>query len=151
MNRIGRIVGTGIALMAALVVIGQAEDRSDPVWEAWEIRKREAQDKVSGVPEKILKRQTLARLQPPSIDAAVAIALDAAQQAARPLIDTSFHKGGRLIVPDDFKTIQGAIDSAKRGDVVVVKPGTYFELIVMKDGVKLVSDSTKGGEDLAPL
>ena len=151
MNRIKRIVATGIALVAALVVIGQAEDRSDPVWEAWEIRKREAQDKVSGVPEKILKRQTLARVKPPSIDAAVAIALKAAQQTARPLIDTRFHKGRRLIVPDDFKTIQGAIDSAKRGDVVVVKPGTYFELIVMKDGVKLVSDSTKGGEDLVAV
>lgn len=151
MNRIGRIVATGIAMVAVSVAIGQAEDRSGTVWEAWEIRKREAQDKVSGVPQKILKLQTIARVKPPSIDAAVAIALKAAQQAARPLIDTRFHKGRRLIVPDDFKTIQSAINSAKRGDVVVVKPGTYFELIVMKNGVKLMSDSAKGGDDLVAV
>jgi hypothetical protein len=151
MNRIRRIVATGIGLVAVLFVIGQAEDCSGQAWEVWQVHKRQAQDKASGVPEKILKRQTVARVTPPSIDAAVAIALKAAEEAARPLIDTSFHKGKHLTVPDDFKTIQSAIDSAKRGDVVVVKPGTYFELIVMKDGVKLVSDSAKGGDDLVAV
>ena len=151
MNRIGRIVATGFALVAVLIVVGQAEDRSDTVWERWEIRKREAQDKVSGIPEKVLKLQTLEKVKPPSIDTAVTIALTAAQKEARPLVDTVFHKGRHLTVPDDFKTIQSAIDSAKPGDIVVVKPGTYFELIVMKEGVKLVSDSANGGDELVSV
>ena len=151
MKRIGRIVATGVVLVAVLVVVGQAEDRLGTVWESWEIRKREAQDKVSGTPEKILKLQTLEKVKPPSIDAAIAIALTTAQEKAQPLVDTIFHKGKRLTVPDDFKTIQSAIDSAKHGDVVVVKTGTYYELIVMKDGVKLVSDSASGGDELVTV
>jgi hypothetical protein len=151
MNRIASIVAAGVAIVVALTAIAQAEDPKSPVWEPWEIRKREVQDKLGGVPEKILRLQTLEKVKPPSIDAAVAIALKAAQEAARPLIDTTFHKGRRLTVPDDFKTIQSAVDAARRGDVVVVKPGTYFELIVMKDGVKLVSDSANGGDKLVAV
>jgi class 3 adenylate cyclase len=122
------------------------EKGKGPVMAVWEKRRREVQDRICGVPQNILKLQSLKEVKPPSIDAAVAIALKAAREAARPLIDTRFHKGRRLTVPDDFRTIQSAIDAAKRGDIVVVKPGTYFELIVMKDGVKLVSDSAEGGD-----
>jgi hypothetical protein len=93
----------------------------------------------------------LLKVKPPPLDAAVATALKAAQEAARPLIDTKFHRGRRLKVPDDFQTIQSAIDAAKRGDVVVVQPGIYFELLVMKDGVKLVSDATRGGNTLVAV
>jgi parallel beta-helix repeat protein len=148
MNRIGRIATATatVALLAVLVVTGQTGDRKGP-----ETRRREVQDKIGGVPEKILRLQNLERVQLPSIDAAVAVALKAADEAARPLIDTTFHKGKHLIVPDDFKTIQSAIDAAKPGDVVLVKPGTYYELIVMKDGVKLVSDSAKGGDELVAV
>jgi parallel beta-helix repeat protein len=146
MNRIGRIATATVALLAVLVVTGQTGDRKGP-----ETRRREVQDKIGGVPEKILRLQNLERVKLPSIDAAVAVALKAADEAARPLIDTTFHKGKHLIVPDDFKTIQSAIDAAKPGDVVLVKPGTYYELIVMKDGVKLASDSAKGGDELVAV
>lgn len=151
MNPIGKIVAAGAALVAVLVVIGQAGEHKSPVLEVWQHRKRETHDRICGVPEKILKLQSLEKVESPSIDAAVAIALEAAQEAARPLIDKHFHKGRHLIVPDHFKTIQSAINAAERGDVVVVKPGTYFKLIVMKDGVKLVSDSWKGGDKLVAV
>jgi hypothetical protein len=142
MNRIARIAAVAIALVAFLVVAGQAQQRKGP-----ETQRREKQDRIGGIPEKILKLQSLEEVEPPSIDAAVDIALKAGEEAARPLIDTAFHKGTRLIVPDDFETIQRAIDAANRGDVVVVKPGTYFEQIVMKDGVKLVSHAGERGDD----
>ncbi len=151
MNRIGRIVATGVALVAVLVVIGQAQERGGPVWESREYNRRDVQDKLGGVPEEILKRQGLAKVKAPAIDVAIDIALGAAQETAHTLIHMQLHKGRRLIVPDDFKTIQSAIDAAKRGDVVVVKPGIYFELIVMKDGVKLVSDSASGGDKLVAV
>jgi hypothetical protein len=109
------------------------------------------QDKVGGVPEKILKRQSAARVKPPSIKSAIDSALKAAQDVAGQLIDMAFHKGRKLLVPDDFKTIQSAVDAAKRGDVVVVKPGRYFESIVMKDGVKLVSHDANGGNNPVTL
>lgn len=146
MNRILRITVATIALIAVSAMMGQAEDRKGPSW-----HRRQARDKMGGVPEEILKLQSLEKVQPPSIDAAVAIALKAADEAARELIDLNFHKGKRITVPDDFKTIQSGIDAAEAGDIVIVKPGTYFELIEMKDGVKLVSDSAKGGDELVAV
>ncbi len=143
-----RIAATILALVVALVVTCWAEDSKDPVWQAWEIRKRQAQDRLGGLPEKILKRQALARVNAPSMEAAAETALKAADDAVRPLIDTKFHEGRRLSVPEEFSTIQSAIDAAGPGDTVLVKPGTYFELIVMKDGIKLVSDSAAGGDEL---
>lgn len=146
MNRVERIATAFVAIMAVLIVTVHAGERMGP-----EARRREIRDGMSGVPEKILKLQSTERVTPLSIDAAVDAALQAADEAARPLIDTTFHKGKHLFVPDAFKTIQGAIDAAEKGDIVLVRPGTYFELIVMKDGVKLVSDSAKGGDELVTV
>ncbi len=129
-----------------LTVLGEGGDR-----QPLEARKGKMQDKVGGVPEKILSRQSAARVKVPSIESAFASALKAAQEAASRLIDMQFHKGRRLVVPDDFKTIQSAIDAGKRGDVVVVRAGRYFESIVMKDGVKLVSDVANGGNNPVPV
>ncbi|MDY6988012.1 MAG: right-handed parallel beta-helix repeat-containing protein [Thermodesulfobacteriota bacterium] len=159
MKRMGRAVAAAMVLVATAFIVGLGHDLGAPAWgsdlerpwERREIRKRQMQDKVGGLPESILKRQSLEKVAPPSIDAAVAMALSVAKEAARPLIDTAFHKGRRLTVPDDFRTIQNAMDAADPGDIVLVKPGTYYELIVMKDGVKLVSDSAQGGDELVTV
>jgi len=159
MNRMGRAVAAGMVLVATVFMVGLGHDLGGPVWgcdlerpwERREIHKRQMQDKVGGLPENILKRQSLGKVAPPSIDAAAAMALKAAEEAARPLIDTALHKGRRLTVPDDFKSIQSAIDAAKPGDIVLVKPGTYYAFIVMKDGVNLVPDSAEGGKALATV
>ena len=41
-------------------------------------------------------------------------------------------------VPEDFATIQSAIDSARYGDIVKVAPGEYYENIISKNGVNLI-------------
>jgi hypothetical protein len=55
-----------------------------------------------------------------------------------------------LVVPDHYPTIQAAIDVAQPRDTVLVRAGTYNEQLDMKKGVKLVSDSSDGGNDLVP-
>jgi hypothetical protein len=114
--------------------------------------KRETMDRIGGLPPEILALQSNEMVQMTSIDDAVKIALAAAEEAALPLIDTKFHNNGKTItVPDDYKSIQAAINAAGVGDVVLVKPGTYYELLVMKDGVKVVSDSADGGDEPVPV
>jgi len=53
-----------------------------------------------------------------------------------------------IFVPDQYASIQAAIDAANPGDVVVVRAGTYFEALKMKKGVKVVSDASGGGNEL---
>jgi hypothetical protein len=117
----------------------------------WERRRRETQDRAGGLPEKVLKLQSLEKVKAPSIDAAISVALAAARRVADPLIDRKYHTGRRLRVPQDHGTIQAAIDTASPRDVVVVAAGTYFELITMKAGVLLVSATAEGGDELVPV
>lgn len=117
-----------------------------------EARKRSVQDKIGNVPSAVLARQSLEKVNMPSIDQAIETARAAARKAALPLIDTTFHNSGNIFrVPGDYPSIQAAIDAAEPGDTVQVKPGTYYELLVMKDGVKLVSDSANNGDELVPV
>jgi parallel beta-helix repeat protein len=44
---------------------------------------------------------------------------------------------GKLTVPDDYPTIQQAIDAAKPGDTVEIKEGTYKESVAFKEGIIL--------------
>ncbi len=53
-----------------------------------------------------------------------------------------------FIVPDDFFSIEEAMEFAQEGDNVIVMPGTYFERIVVKEGVNLLSYDGEDGNDL---
>ncbi len=44
-----------------------------------------------------------------------------------------------LVVPDQHRKIQAAMDVAKSGDTIQLKPGRYVEAVKFKDGVKLVA------------
>ncbi len=111
-----------------------------------------AKDAVNeGLPATVLAVQSTEKVKPPTFDEALAAARAEAAKAVEPLLDAKFHQGKSLVVPDAFPTIQAAIDAAKSGDVVVVKAGTYFEQLVMKDGVKLVSDAGADGDELVPV
>jgi hypothetical protein len=43
-----------------------------------------------------------------------------------------------LHVPQDYPTLQAAVDAATAGDTVRVKPGTYFETVRLKSGIRLL-------------
>jgi len=49
-----------------------------------------------------------------------------------------YTKSPGLYVPEEFPSIQSAIDAASSGQTVYVGPGTYSEQISMKDGVDLI-------------
>lgn len=46
-------------------------------------------------------------------------------------------KNSILNVPDQYKTVQDAIDNAVAGDTVLIHPGTYRETIAFKTGITL--------------
>jgi parallel beta-helix repeat protein len=48
-----------------------------------------------------------------------------------------------ITVPDDFKTIQAAVDTASSGDTVFVKQGRYFENVVVNKTVSLVGENAQ--------
>jgi pectin methylesterase-like acyl-CoA thioesterase len=51
-----------------------------------------------------------------------------------------YRKQTRLVVPDQYATIQAAIDAANSGDVVYIKRGTYNETLTFKDGIELAGE-----------
>jgi len=53
-----------------------------------------------------------------------------------------------LFVPDDYDTIEEAMEEALYGDTVFVKEGVYNERVVVKEGVALVSFAGDDGNDL---
>lgn len=115
----------------------------------WEANRRKMQDRIGGLPKEVLDRQDNRKVVVPAIEEAVATALAAAKKAAGPLIDRQSHNGRTIVVPDEHTSIQKAIDAARAGDTVLVKPGTYYELLTLKSDVRLVSDSAGGGDKLA--
>ncbi len=46
----------------------------------------------------------------------------------------------KLMVPEDYATIQAALDEARTGDTVFIKAGTYQEAIDLKSGIKLLGE-----------
>ncbi|MCK4892023.1 MAG: hypothetical protein KAS78_05125, partial [Candidatus Pacebacteria bacterium] len=61
-------------------------------------------------------------------------------------------KTSRIIkVPEDYKSIQSAIDNAKTGDTVKVAAGKYQENIIMKEGVSVIGAGFLKPESLDSL
>ncbi|MBW9222725.1 right-handed parallel beta-helix repeat-containing protein [Methanothermococcus sp. SCGC AD-155-C09] len=52
--------------------------------------------------------------------------------------------GGTIYVPDNYSTIQGAIDAAKDGDVIIVRNETYYENLVINKSITLRSENGPG-------
>jgi parallel beta-helix repeat protein len=48
---------------------------------------------------------------------------------------------GTIVVPDDYSTIQSAVDAASPGDTVYVRAGTYHENVQVNEPVSLVGES----------
>lgn len=132
------------AVLACLTTIGLAQDRQEEM-------RRKLQDGLGGLPPAILKLQSMERVKPPTLEEALAHAGKVAEKAGQLVVNHQFFRGRRLNVPADHATIQAAIDAAQRTDVVVVAPGTYFEQLTMKDGVKLTSDPSGDGDERVPV
>ena len=130
-----------IALVALLPAVGLAQDPQQQMHE-----------RMGGVPPAILKLQSSEKVKAPTLEEALQAAGKAAKNAGETMIDPTIHeKGRRLAVPAEFATIQAAIDAAQAGDTIVVAPGTYFEQLTMKDGVRLTSDATGDGAEPVPV
>ena len=50
-----------------------------------------------------------------------------------------------LAVPTDYPTIQAAVDAARDGDTVIVKPGVYRENVVVTRSVSLIAEAGQSG------
>ena len=46
-----------------------------------------------------------------------------------------------IIVPDDYPTIQEAINTASEGDIIFVKNGTYFEKVMINQSLTLIGEN----------
>jgi hypothetical protein len=104
------------------------------------------------LPSSFCRAQGTERVPPVPFEQVVQEHLQAATEKALSLIDLQFHNNGKkLLVPKEYKTIQSAINAAASGDSVVVQQGIYYEQLVMKDGVKLVSDASYNGDAFVPV
>ncbi len=46
-----------------------------------------------------------------------------------------------IIVPDEYQTIQEAVNNANEGDVILVRTGTYYENVVVNKSVSLIGEN----------
>jgi peptidyl-prolyl cis-trans isomerase B (cyclophilin B) len=51
-----------------------------------------------------------------------------------------FYFSNTIIVPDDYQTIQEAIDNSKKGDIIYVKNGIYCENLIIEKSIKLIGE-----------
>jgi hypothetical protein len=139
--------GVVLSIAVAVLVFASAVRAEEPDEPPWVRNRREAMDKAGGVPPAILARQSLEKVKVPTLDEAIGTAGDVARRQAHEILKNIGHPGRRIVVPDQIRSIQAAIDAAKAGDVVIVRAGTYRGLLVMKEGVRLVSDASSDGNE----
>jgi parallel beta-helix repeat protein len=75
-------------------------------------------------------------------------ASDASSQKSAYSAMTWVGTGTTLTVPSPYATIQEAIDAALPLDTVLVDPGTYNEMLMLRDGVRV---ETAGGRDVTTV
>jgi pectin methylesterase-like acyl-CoA thioesterase len=57
-------------------------------------------------------------------------------------LDTTAAVGATLLVPEDFPTIQAAVDAAAADDAVLVAPGTYTENVTLRANIEVRGSET---------
>jgi len=50
-------------------------------------------------------------------------------------------RAGTIVVPDDYPTIQEAINHASEGDTVFVRSGTYYGQVIVNKTVSLIGEN----------
>lgn len=62
---------------------------------------------------------------------------------------------GKIVIPDDYPTIQEAINAANEGDTIFVRNGTYYEHVLINKSLTLTGESMDGtilnATDVEPL
>jgi parallel beta-helix repeat protein len=106
----------------------------------------DGEKQVEGFPQELLALQSTEKKEVPPLSEVIPQVKEEAAKIARGLLIEKRHGGRQLIVPDMYQTITLAMDNAGKGDVIIVKPGIYYEQVVVKNGVKLISDSGIDGE-----
>ena len=61
---------------------------------------------------------------------------------AMALAMTPAAEGATIVVPDDYGTIQEAIDNASAGDTIRIHAGTYAESLVVDTQVEIIGNGT---------
>jgi pectin methylesterase-like acyl-CoA thioesterase len=59
-----------------------------------------------------------------------------------PVINVAKAESETIVVPDNYPTIQEAINHANEGDTISVKAGTYYENIVVTKSISLNGESS---------
>ena len=99
------------------------------------------ENRPSGLPEILESKQFFKPSTEIKFNEAISLGVTAAQNAVKSQIIQK-HPGKTIIVPDDFASIQLAINAASKGDIVRVKPGIYYEQLYIKNGIFLTSASS---------
>jgi len=60
-------------------------------------------------------------------------------------------KSDSITVPDDYPTIQAAVDAASSGDTVYVRAGTYFEWVHVTKSLKLIGENANTTTVQSPI
>jgi serine/threonine protein kinase len=104
-----------------------------------ERREKEPHD-IASRPHDIASRPSPAKPEPIESVANQVAAQPSRQIAHEPELTPQPLATPTHVVPDQYPTIQAAIDAAEPGTIVLVKPGVYREALKFKEGVQLCGE-----------